>query len=103
MSDGRLDEISRKLGEHDARLFSVEKHVEKAVEKDGCVQRIDRTERMVRCIFLLFRYSFFYLVIASGIGFGIFYIVSQVIVATAPNAGDALAGVLDYILRMLGK
>ena len=103
MSDGRLDEISRKLGEHDARLFSVEKHVEKASEKDGCVQRIDRTERMVRCIFLLFRYSFFYLVIASGIGCGVFFLVAKVIVSTAPDAGDALAGLIDTALRMLGK
>ena len=103
MPNGKLDEISERIGDLSSRLHRVEDHVEKAAEKDGCFQRLDRCERMVRCIFLLFRYSFFYLVIASGIGCGVFFLVAKVIVSTAPDAGDALAGLIDTALRMLGK
>ena len=103
MPDGELDEISKELGSLDARLSIVEEHAKKAVEKDGCMQRIDHCERMVRCIFLLFRYSFFFIVCAAGIGFGIFSCIATVIVKTAPDSGVAFAGIVDSILRMFGR
>lgn len=98
MQNGDINEINRIIGDHGARIEGVERHVQSANEKDGCLRRLDNCDRLVRGIFVLLRFGILFIVVSVAIAVGISNCIAVIITKTAPSAGTNVAhAVIDFV------